>query len=664
LTLRVGGAPVAEPADPTRGRPAGRSAGATVGGTFDRRVLAVLGACAVLYAVFIWRPSFVFRGQRWFTLFDDAMISLTYARNLAEGYGLVWNPGGPAVEGYTNPLWTLILALCHRVGLPANLVPLLVSAVSALLVLGCVALAARIARRLQPSSTPTTTYAPVIAAVLVGTYFPLVYWSLRGMEVGLVTVLVLGGVLLGLRLSQRWSGRDLAGLCAVIGAGLLTRDDFVVPAAVLGGWLLLVLRGRDRRVAVAAVGATALAVMAAQVAFRLSYYGEPLPNTYYLKVAGQPFGPRLFRGAMTLVALILADLIVLIGVVIAGRRGSRPEPDSAPGHRRLGPVDAPVGLLLGLALALAADSVFVGGDAWEWARLANRYLTPAGVALLIVASVMIEPLGRRLVAARRPIFVLATVMATALALGSVDSFPGVLLHDWVGDYLGMVATDVGAATVTLAALALVAAVAWSIGGRRRLPPALARPGVAAALLVLAVLVAGTGTAWTHWVGDGGFYTAKNQGTTAYGTVLGEITEPGATIAVVWAGAPIYYARRDGIDLLGKMDPVIAHGPHHPGAPMYPGHDKWDFGYSIGTRRPDLIAQYAWFTAADIDRFVGAGYEPMRLDPVRFAEALALDIPRALLWVRSDSTRVERSALVPVPLDEAKAIAVEPLTSGT
>ena len=39
--------------------------------------------------------------------------------------------------------------------------------------------------------------------------------------------------------------------------------------------------------------------------------------------------------------------------------------------------------------ALAMYSVYVGGDAWEWARLANRYLTPAGVILLVLAAVAI-----------------------------------------------------------------------------------------------------------------------------------------------------------------------------------------------------------------------------------------------------------------------------------
>src|SRR5436189_992982 len=40
---------------------------------------------------------------------DDAFISFRYAQNLAEGNGLVFNPG-ERVEGYTNFLWVLLLA--------------------------------------------------------------------------------------------------------------------------------------------------------------------------------------------------------------------------------------------------------------------------------------------------------------------------------------------------------------------------------------------------------------------------------------------------------------------------------------------------------------------------------------------------------------------------
>ncbi|MBM9578809.1 hypothetical protein JWG45_16820 [Leptospira sp. 201903070] len=47
---------------------------------------------------------------RWIS--DDAFISLRYAKNLADGKGLVFNEG-EKVEGYTNFLWTLLLTLPH-----------------------------------------------------------------------------------------------------------------------------------------------------------------------------------------------------------------------------------------------------------------------------------------------------------------------------------------------------------------------------------------------------------------------------------------------------------------------------------------------------------------------------------------------------------------------
>ena len=49
-------------------------------------------------------------------LTDDSYISFRYARNLAEGHGLVFNPGFERVEGYTNLLWVLVLAAGPVVG--------------------------------------------------------------------------------------------------------------------------------------------------------------------------------------------------------------------------------------------------------------------------------------------------------------------------------------------------------------------------------------------------------------------------------------------------------------------------------------------------------------------------------------------------------------------
>src|SRR4051812_29090301 len=48
---------------------------------------------------------------------DDAWITVRYAENLASGAGLVFNPGGPRVEGFSNPLLVSVEALGATLGL-------------------------------------------------------------------------------------------------------------------------------------------------------------------------------------------------------------------------------------------------------------------------------------------------------------------------------------------------------------------------------------------------------------------------------------------------------------------------------------------------------------------------------------------------------------------
>src|SRR5579859_4180196 len=51
---------------------------------------------------------------------DDAFISFVYSRNLAQHGQLVFNLG-ERVEGYTNFLWTVLLAGLMKIGLPPEL---------------------------------------------------------------------------------------------------------------------------------------------------------------------------------------------------------------------------------------------------------------------------------------------------------------------------------------------------------------------------------------------------------------------------------------------------------------------------------------------------------------------------------------------------------------
>jgi hypothetical protein len=74
------------------------------------------------------------------------------------------------------------------------------------------------------------------------------------------------------------------------------------------------------------------------------------------------------------------------------------------------------------------------------------------------------------------------------------------------------------------------------------------------------------------------------------------TKPGARIAVTWAGITPYFCDRNFIDLFGKADKHIARlqGTFWTSSPkiigFLPGHNKWDYAYSIGKLQPDVVAQ--------------------------------------------------------------------------
>src|SRR5262245_32207537 len=71
-------------------------------------VFAVAIACAVAGVLLAARRAW---------LCDDAFITFRYARNWASGAGLVYN-AGEFVEGYSHPLWLLLIAAAARFATP------------------------------------------------------------------------------------------------------------------------------------------------------------------------------------------------------------------------------------------------------------------------------------------------------------------------------------------------------------------------------------------------------------------------------------------------------------------------------------------------------------------------------------------------------------------
>lgn len=215
---------------------------------------------------------------------DDAFISFRYARNLAEGHGLVWNPG-ERVEGYTNFLWTALLAVPFALSKAAA--PVVVARVLAV-GSGCAALGATflLVRHLEPRAW----LLPLVPPLLLAGNWAFVVNSVTGLETTFFSALLtIGAALLVLELGDlRFRGASL-----VLAAAALTRPEAIGLFGVLAALVALAHRGKGplARKHLFAFVAPFAVLVGAHTLFRLAYYGALVPNTYVAKVgASLPAG--------------------------------------------------------------------------------------------------------------------------------------------------------------------------------------------------------------------------------------------------------------------------------------------------------------------------------------------------------------------------------------
>jgi hypothetical protein len=96
--------------------------------------------------------------------------------------------------------------------------------------------------------------------------------------------------------------------------------------------------------------------------------------------------------------------------------------------------------------------------------------------------------------------------------------------------------------------------------------------------------------------------------------MDSLTTRKARVAVVLAGALPYFADRTYIDLLGKNDRVIARTQARATmdprgkVSFTPGHAKWDYRYSIGALKPDVVFQL-WEKSDEARPILDTDYQP-------------------------------------------------------
>jgi hypothetical protein len=344
-------------------------------------------AAAVVMAVWsgwlIYRSSFVVAGTRYFSLFDDAMISMVYAKNFVEGFGLNWARWGPPVEGFTHPLWMFAMIPVNALPLPLPVRALVVQVASVVLLVANL-FAVRSLTRAHFTAPGARHVWP--AVVLTAGFFPLVHWSILGMETALQALLVAVAVKLTLDIAQRRARRFTA-LGAVIAAALSLRPDMALCMGACVVYLLpTVRRARAREWLPAA--AIVCASVGGYEAFRLAYFGDPLPNTYYLKLTGSPLIPRAVRGLSMWLEFARPIALLLVAVIVAalGLRRARPE----------------FRLPLAIFALHSLYSIYVGGDAYDEYASANRFVAPFIPLLFVLATGLANEALARLPDAWRP----------------------------------------------------------------------------------------------------------------------------------------------------------------------------------------------------------------------------------------------------------------------
>lgn len=565
------------------GGPVDRKVSGALKSTTSRARLWVAAAALAFYLLFILRTSFSVGGTRYFVLFEDAMISMRYARHLADGHGLVWNIGEPPIEGFTNLLWVLWMSVAHKLGLSESKISLFImlSGVAIMLTTGLVT--AKIARKI-------TTAAWVPVAVLAATLFdyPLVFWTLRGMEVGALALFVYTLLWLVLENEEEFSLARTFAMGALTAGALLIRSDSVVPVGLI--CLYGFLTCSKRWLFAAVIGFFAGGAVGSQTLFRKAYFHESLPNTYFLKLYKIHTLDRIKRGAFVALEVLSLHLALPISIVFASVTGLNKDFYKDRQTRRL--------VLLGtLFVAQIGYATYVGGDAWEWMLYANRYMCIGMPALVVLVAVVLS----RIVEASSE--ETASFFVRRLSLGMIAC--GMVLVG-LNVYAKKFPEQGIAATITFSKVAIAVGGAWVFAGfllrlkdlregiadgfvalRRRFG---SQPTLAAAALVLMAFV------WLpshllplgRWAAQNAAQYKDEANYTRLGLLIRETTPPTLRMAVAAAGATPYFAQRPTEDLLGKNDRHVA--KLAPRGVFSPGHDKWDYEYSLAERKSDLIVE--------------------------------------------------------------------------
>lgn len=219
---------------------------------------------------------------------DDAFISFRYAENLALGHGLVWNIGDTQpVQGYTNFLWTVLIS--PAIALKFD--PILWS-----MILGFFCGAGTLFFTYYTAFELTKSrLAAFTSVLLLGTNYTYSSYITGGLETQLQAFLVIASVYLSIFLlnssSNHKSDRKWYLVLSVLfSLAIMTRLDSVLFCGVLFLALIYSLYTsqadiKEKLSRLAFLIVPGILIIGIWMLFTYLFYGDILPNTFYVKAA-------------------------------------------------------------------------------------------------------------------------------------------------------------------------------------------------------------------------------------------------------------------------------------------------------------------------------------------------------------------------------------------
>ena len=212
---------------------------------------------------------------------DDAFITYRYSKHLAEGLGPVWN-ADQRVEGYTNFLWMLLMAA----PIALSIDPVMAATLLSLLCLGFnLYLLYRISlRHMGQSRMAFLCWLPVMCS------HTLLFTATSGLETALngmlwtIVVWLVHGILDRSRVASAVRMLSIGLMC---GLATLCRMEALILFGISFIALLVAHYTREDlpRARFTSLLAGFSALVLPWLIWRYSYYGDLLPNTFYVKTA-------------------------------------------------------------------------------------------------------------------------------------------------------------------------------------------------------------------------------------------------------------------------------------------------------------------------------------------------------------------------------------------